>query len=98
METITLFILRNCPYCIRMLRKIETLLATYPAWREVPLHIVDEKQDPAMARQFDYYYVPALYLGEKKVYEEGVLHADLASIFRQAAKANQPARLRRSAG
>ncbi len=84
MEAITLFVLRGCPYCVRLLRRIEMLLQAHPEWKSVPLQMIDERENPVAARQHDYYYVPALYLGDRKVYEEGVLHTDLESIFRQA--------------
>lgn len=86
MKKVTLFVLRGCPYCVRMLRKIDTLLEANPELREVPLEIVDESKHRDFARRHDYFYVPALYVDGEKLYEEGVLHADLEDIFRSAAE------------
>ena len=42
MKEITLFLLNNCPHCKLALRLQEELLAEHPAWRDIPLRMVDE--------------------------------------------------------
>ena len=42
MKEITLFLLNNCPHCKLALRLQEELLEEHPAWRDIPLRMVDE--------------------------------------------------------
>ena len=71
MKEITLFLLNNCPHCKLALRLQEELLAEHPAWRDIPLRMVDEAAEPAYADTFDYYYVPCYYVDGVKVHEQG---------------------------
>lgn len=49
MKEITLFLLKNCPHCKLALRLQEELLEEHPAWRDIPLRMVDEAAEPAYA-------------------------------------------------
>ena len=53
MKEITLFLLNNCPHCRLALRLQEELLEEHPAWRDIPLRMVDEAAEPAYADTFD---------------------------------------------
>ena len=69
MREILLFHLTNCPYCINARKAIEELQAEEPAFREIQIRWVEETQEPEMVKGRDYYYVPTIFFGEKKLYE-----------------------------
>ena len=69
MKEILLFHLTNCPYCINARKAIEELQAEEPAFREIQIRWVEETQEPEMVKGRDYYYVPTIFFGEKKLYE-----------------------------
>ena len=85
MKEITLFLLNNCPHCKLALRLQEELLEEHPAWRDIPLRMVDEAAEPAYADTFDYYYVPCYYVDGVKVHEGHAERADVEAVFRAAA-------------
>ena len=85
MKEITLFLLNNCPHCKLALRLQEELLAEHPAWRDIPLRMVDEAAEPAYADTFDYYYVPCYYGDGVKGHEGHAERADGEAVFRAAA-------------
>ena len=69
MKKITLFYLENCPYCHNARRALEELKKENPAYEEVSVDWIEESKEPKLAAQYDYYYVPTIYDGEKKLYE-----------------------------
>jgi thiol-disulfide isomerase/thioredoxin len=68
METLTLFYLRFCPYC-RNAKRALAQLAEEENVRDLAVAGVDEAEDRALADRYDYYYVPSLFAGERKLYE-----------------------------
>ena len=84
MKEITLFLLNNCPHCRLALRLQEELLEEHPAWRDIPLRMVDEAAEPAYADTFDYYYVPCYYVDGVKVHEGGIYPEEVGKILRSA--------------
>ena len=85
MKEITLFLLNNCPHCKLALRLQEELLEEHPAWRDIPLRMVDEAAEPAYADTFDYYSVPCYYVDGVKVHEGHAERADVEAVYRAAA-------------
>ena len=69
MQPVTLFYLTGCPYCVKAKRALEELKEENAAYGEVPLTWIEESREPELAGRYDYYYVPSLFLGEKKLYE-----------------------------
>lgn len=69
MKRLTLFYLEDCPYCRNAKRALAQLRAENPAYEAVEVEWVEESRSPARAAQFDYYYVPAVFLGTRKLYE-----------------------------
>ena len=84
MKEIQLFILKGCPHCKLALAYQQELLAERPQWREVPLRIVDEREEKALADSYDYYYVPSYYVNGKKVHEGHAERADVEAVYRAA--------------
>lgn len=67
MKQITMIVLEGCPYCAAAFRAIDAVKNNYPP---VELEIIDENIQPSQAERFsDYYYVPSMYVGGKKIYE-----------------------------
>ena len=84
MKEVILFKLANCPHCKLALRLQEELMDEHPQWREVPLKIVDEAQEAALANSYDYYYVPTYYVDGVKVHEGHAEREDVEKVFRAA--------------
>ena len=60
-----MFILKNCPYCRQALKDLDALLAD-PRYQNLRITKIDEGENPELADQYDYYYVPTFSLGAKK--------------------------------
>ena len=69
MKKITLFHLDTCPYCINAKKALTELIAEDPTYGEVEIDWIEESRQPALANQYDYYYVPTIYDGQTKLYE-----------------------------
>ena len=69
MREILVFELGGCPHCALARRFWEELLDEHPAWREIPVRVIDEGREPALAEQYDYYYVPTFYVDGVKLHE-----------------------------
>ena len=69
MRKITLFYLTDCPYCRNAKRALEELKKENPAYGEIEIDWVEESEQPEVAGKYDYYYVPTIYVGDKKMYE-----------------------------
>lgn len=81
MKTITMFILSNCPYCREALRWIEDLKNEKPDYRRIEMVVFDEARSADVANNFDYYYVPTLYVGAKKLHEGTATKEKLRKVF-----------------
>lgn len=67
MKKITMIKIEGCPYCSAAFKAIEAVKKNYPP---VELEVIDENLQPKLAERFlDYYYVPTMYVDDKKVYE-----------------------------
>lgn len=84
MKSVLLMKLALCPHCQRALAMMEELFVDHPEYREVPLKIVDEGEDPAFAETLDYYYVPTFYVGDEKVHEGVPTKEAIEKVFQMA--------------
>ncbi len=64
-----LFILENCPHCKRARKWLEELYSENPSYQTIEIEVIDEQVDEALASQYDYYYVPTIFDGDKKLHE-----------------------------
>jgi len=71
MEKPIMFILENCPYCIRALACLKEL-KTKDRYSAIEFDVFDEVKESALASTYDYYYVPSIFYSGKKLHE-GVL-------------------------
>ena len=69
MAKLTVFYLTGCPYCANAKRALAELCAETPAYAAVELDWLEEREHAATAEQYDYYYVPSVFLGAEKLYE-----------------------------
>ncbi len=84
MKEITLFHLNSCPYCVRARGYMQELYAENPAYKNIPIQLIEESQQPDVADRYDYFYVPCYYVDGKKV-AEGVLDKEaVKAVFEEA--------------
>ncbi len=69
MKKLTVFYLEHCPYCAKARRALEALAAEKPDYARAELEWIEESRRPEVANRYDYYNVPSVYLGEKKLWE-----------------------------
>ena len=74
MKEIKIFYLTNCPYCINARKAVAELCAENPAYRELKLNWIEEREQPEIADKYDYYSVPSLFFGDQKLYEAHFTH------------------------
>jgi len=84
MKKIKLFYLRSCPYCKKALTVIEKLKEK--EYKDIKLNIemIEESQNKELANSYDYYYVPAFFVDDKKEHEGIVMVSDIRRIIDQA--------------
>ena len=57
-----------------------------PKYKEIPLKLIDERKEPNIANQYDYYYVPSYYIEDEKIHE-GVATKDIIKqVYEKALK------------
>ena len=66
---LTVFVMQGCPYCRSAKRAVQELQAENAAYRQAEISWIDENLQPELARRYDYYYVPSVFLDGKKLYE-----------------------------
>lgn len=69
MKKITLFYLSACPYCAQAKRAIKELAGSNPTYAQLQIEAVEESEHPEIADQYDYYYVPSMFVDGRKLYE-----------------------------
>ena len=69
MNKITYFYMAGCPYCRNADKAIEELIKENPAYGDIEVERINETLHPFKTRNYDYYYVPTMFIGETKAYE-----------------------------
>ena len=69
MKEVTLFYLQGCPYCQQAFRAIRELKEENKDYKDIIIQEVEESTNPDIVSQYDYYYVPAMFIGRDKLYE-----------------------------
>ncbi len=64
-----MFHMEDCPYCRSAERALKKLCSEDPRYRSVPVRRVDETREPELASSYDYWYVPSVFMGDRKLYE-----------------------------
>ena len=86
MKEILLFVLKGCPHCRLALQCQEELLQAHPEWRDIPLRVIDEREEADLADSYDYFYVPTYYVGGEKGHEGHAEREDVEKVLRLAAE------------
>ena len=68
-KTVELFYMPGCPYCVKAEKAIAQLKKENEIYADIPVKRINEQEETDYAEAHDYYYVPTLYLGSKKVFE-----------------------------
>lgn len=84
MKELTLFFFNECPHCQNAFRWQEELFAAHPEYREVPLRLINEREQPQLADSYDYWLVPTYYIGKTKLHEGVTDKALIEDCFKQA--------------
>ena len=69
MKEIKFFFMETCPHCRKAAEMMEEIYARHPEYKSIPLRKIDETKEPDYASKFDYYYVPAFFVGDDKLHE-----------------------------
>ena len=69
MKQLTVFHLTNCPYCRNARKALAELTEATPEYGAIAVEWVEETQHPERVEGHDYYYVPTIYAGDRKLYE-----------------------------
>lgn len=72
MKSVKLFMFKGCPHCAQALKFWNQLVEAHSEYKGVSLEIIDEKLQPELADQYDYYYVPTFFVDNQKVHEGAV--------------------------
>jgi thioredoxin 1 len=84
MKQILYFYLKGCPFCRQANRWMEEVVAENPAYREIPVRRVEERQERDYAAGFDYYLVPTYYVDGVKVHEGAASKEIVESVYKRA--------------
>lgn len=84
MKRVQLFYLRNCPFCKKAFAYIEAAKEAHPELAAIELELIEESEEPAVADQYDYYYVPCFYIDGVKVHEGGIYPEEVEPLLRRA--------------
>lgn len=84
MKNILYFKMRFCPHCMRADKWIQAVLEDHPEYRDIPIKTVDENEERALANEYDYYFVPAFYVGDEKVHEGVASREIIEKVFLEA--------------
>ncbi len=83
MKTITMFYQRRCPFCKKAFAYMDELLQQEP-YKGLQIEKIEETEQPELADQYDYYYVPTFYIDGEKVHEGGIFRDEVKALFDKA--------------
>lgn len=84
MKPVKLFYLKTCPFCKKALRYIEEAKAAHPELAPIEIEMIEESEEPEVADQYEYYYVPTFYIDGVKVHEDGIYPEEVEQLLRRA--------------
>lgn len=83
MKTITMFYQQRCPFCKKAFAYMDELLQQEP-YKGLQIEKIEETEQPELADQYDYYYVPTFYIDGEKVHEGGIFRDEVKALFDKA--------------
>lgn len=84
MKPILMFMMETCPYCREAFRWMEELKQEDSRYQALEINMVDEQLQPALANQYDYYYVPTYYVAGEKLHEGAATKEKIRAVFEKA--------------
>ena len=70
MKKIVLIKIQGCPYCEQAYKAVAELKTEDKKFSALEIEIIDENLQAEIAEKFtDYYYVPSMFIDNKKIYE-----------------------------
>ncbi|MBQ9503717.1 MAG: glutaredoxin [Lachnospiraceae bacterium] len=69
MKKITYFYLESCPYCQNARKAMDELKEENPDYAKIEMDWIEEEKQPDLAKVYNYYYVPTMFIGANKLYE-----------------------------
>lgn len=78
-----LFILKRCPYCIKVNQYVEELLSL-EAYASIKMITIDERIERELAKAHDYYLVPSFYYQDQKLFEGIMRKEDVQAVLDKA--------------
>ncbi len=84
MKELTVFYFPECPFCQQAFRWHEEIFREHPEYKEIPLRLVDEHREAALADSYDYWFVPAYFLDGEKLGEGVKKKAAVEAAFARA--------------
>ncbi len=84
MKKIMLFKLKYCGFCRQAIQYLNEILEDTPTYSNLEIELIDEGEQRARAKSYDYYYVPTFYIDQQKVHEGPVSKAQIEEILKTA--------------
>jgi len=84
MQEVKMFMFEGCPHCKRAREMMAEIFAEHPEYAGIPLTVIDERKNPEIANQYDYYYVPTFFVGDEKVMEGVPSKEAIEKVFARA--------------
>ena len=79
-----MFTMESCPYCKNARKWMNEVLESDAKYKEIPLTIIDEVEEPDLAATFNYYFVPTYYIEDEKVHEGAATFEIVKKVFDNA--------------
>lgn len=70
----------ECPHCQLALRLLDELMAQ-DEYKDIEITKINERKNPEIADQYDYYYVPTFYVENEKVHEGHAEREDVKKVL-----------------
>jgi len=74
---VKLFHLPYCPHCKRAIMYLEALQKENSEYAKIKVHLVDEEESKELADSYDYFLVPTIYIGKRKMFEGAMTKEDV---------------------
>jgi len=92
MKEVTYFYLADCPFCNAADRMLEELTAENPEFSKISLKKIEERENPALANRYDYFYVPCLWIDKKSCMRELPQNKNCASFWKKRSRIRNTAK------
>jgi len=84
MKPVLMFTIESCPYCQQARLWMNELKEENAKYSAVEVNIIDERLQPSIASQYNYYYVPTFYVDGIKIHEGAATKDIVQRVFDKA--------------